>query len=445
MRDIFRRFLSLALRIFFRKIEIAGKERVPSSGPVIFVVNHPNGLVDPLFLLCLAPRRVSFLAKEPLFRMPLIGFFVRAFDSIPVHRREDAGDLSKNQETFASARAVLARGGAIAIFPEGGSHDEPRLKPLKSGAARIALGAAAGSEAPLTIVPAVLFYTAKQKFRSRALLGFGDGLTVRSPEPFEGDPSPAAVRELTSRIEAALAELALQAESRETLELVATAQRVFSWDGDGLSRELELRRRFVDGAARLSASNPERFAALRQRIAAFERERREAGLSLRDLKPGGLTTGAVFRLLGSNALALLLSPFAAVGAVLHYPAYRLAGGIARRLAKEDAVASTFKVGSSLLLFPATWIASAVVAGMLWGWRGVVAALVLVPASGYAALRAREALDAVVGRAKALLHFSAEGYATRRLLAERGAIREEIVKIAEELGMADGGPPPEPAR
>ncbi|HEX9460257.1 MAG TPA: acyltransferase, partial [Thermoanaerobaculia bacterium] len=66
-----RRFVTSALRlvanIFFRRIEIVGWEKVPSR-PVIFAVNHPNGLIDPLFLLCFTPRPVSFLAKAPLFR-----------------------------------------------------------------------------------------------------------------------------------------------------------------------------------------------------------------------------------------------------------------------------------------------------------------------------------------------------------------------------------------
>ena len=59
--------LRVVLRIFFRRIEIDGAWRIPKRGPVVFVSNHPNGLVDPLFLLCFSPRPVSFLAKEPLF------------------------------------------------------------------------------------------------------------------------------------------------------------------------------------------------------------------------------------------------------------------------------------------------------------------------------------------------------------------------------------------
>src|SRR5439155_4856010 len=165
MRPLLLPLLRVVLRIVFRRIEVSGTDSVPRVGPVIFVLNHPNGLIDPAFLLCLAPRRVSLLAKAPLFRMPVIGFFCRAFQAIPVHRRQDASsDPSQNRETFDTARAVLARGGAIAIFPEGTSHSDPKLRPLKTGAARIAFGAAAAlaGSSPIRIVPAGLYYRAKR-------------------------------------------------------------------------------------------------------------------------------------------------------------------------------------------------------------------------------------------------------------------------------------------
>ena len=107
-RRIIVAILRITLRIYFRRIEIAGLEHVPETTPAIFVLNHPNALVDPLFLLCLVPRRVSFLAKEPLFRMPVIGYLVRTLDALPVYRHQDQGaDVSKNQEMFAAARRLL--------------------------------------------------------------------------------------------------------------------------------------------------------------------------------------------------------------------------------------------------------------------------------------------------------------------------------------------------
>src|SRR5689334_17698762 len=243
--------LKVALRIYFVREEVTGRERVPLETPVIFVLNHPNALVDPVFLLCLAPRRVSFLAKAPLFRMPVIGYLVKAMDSLPVYRQQDEGsDTSKNQETFVAARKLLASGGTIGICPEGVSHDEPGLRPIKTGAARISLAAVSTHEvSELKIVPAGLYYTSKTSFRSDALLYFGNPIDVE-PVTLEADGTPPrdAVRRLSDKIENALGEVILDAHHEEELQMTARAERIFSSainDGnESLKDELRLQQRF---------------------------------------------------------------------------------------------------------------------------------------------------------------------------------------------------------
>src|SRR5256714_10514978 len=315
-RELLRRVITVvlrfALRVFFRRVEVVGRERVPRRGACLFVLNHPNGLVDPAFLLCFAPRPVSFLAKSPLFRMPVVGFLVRALDSIPVYRKQDEGaDTSRNRETFERAAELLRRGGTIAICPEGASHSEPYLLPLKTGAARIALGAAsvkqdgemgrrgdcgtgrhkeeltggetlprthvspsprpAVSPSSLSIVPAGLYYTAKTTFRSGALLYFGEPIEVEPVGADEsGEPPRGAVRELSDLIAAALRSLTLNADRHEELAIVARAERIFSSEDDdeepSLERELRRRRRFVEGYAFHRQHSPARLEELERHI-----------------------------------------------------------------------------------------------------------------------------------------------------------------------------------
>ena len=134
------RFGQLAVRTFYR-FEVVG-EPVPADGAVLVVANHPNSLIDPGAVAATARRPVRFLAKAPLFSDPLVGWLIRASGSIPVYRRQDdPGQLERNEEMFRAVHGALESGSAVALFPEGRSHSDPSLSELKTGAARIALGA----------------------------------------------------------------------------------------------------------------------------------------------------------------------------------------------------------------------------------------------------------------------------------------------------------------
>src|SRR5215213_6559063 len=439
MRRLIRSVLRVILRVFFPRIEVSGIDRVPADGPGMLVVNHPNGLIDPLFLLCLSPRPVSFLAKSTLFEMPVIGWFVRVMGSIPVYRHQDgAFEPAKNRQTFERARKILASGGAIAIFPEGASHGDPKLRPIKTGAARIALGATSVSTdaQPLAIVPLGIYYTAKRTFRSSALLYFGDPISVAPAlAKSNGEPPADAVRVLTRQIEQALNDVTLQADEHEALALVARAEEVFSSDDPASAERLvdkfELRRRFMAGYATLRTQAPDRLEAISTRITQYETELREAGLDPQTLKPtaarGAQNAGEAVKTLGIIVLGL---PLALIGTVVNYPAYRIVGSIATGLSRGDEdILATIKLIAGALVFPLTWIIVALLVGLNFGVPAGLTALVLAPVSGYAALLFFERLDDLRGgvRAVAASRFQRWGYL--RLVAERTAIREEIMTLA----------------
>jgi 1-acyl-sn-glycerol-3-phosphate acyltransferase len=428
------------MRVYFRRVEVVGIENVPRTSPVIFVLNHPNALVDPAFLLSLAPRRVSFLAKSPLFRMPVLGYFVRAMDSLPVYRHQDQGeDVSKNREMFVAARRLLAGGGTIGICPEGVSHDEPRLRPIKTGAARIALGAVStGEVVDLRIVPAGLYYTSKTKFRSAVLLYFGKAILVE-PVKLEADGNPprAEVRELSNRIECALRAVMLDAEHEEALQTITRAERIFSSEpntegSESLAEELQLQQRFVKAYQVLREQAPERLRRLEVRMSRFEEELSQAGVDPDDLSPPTSTLAVFVHLITRGLLFLVLVGPAVLGALVHYPAYRLGGYLATRFSRtEDDVVSTVKIISAMLLFPLTWFTVALVGYGLNGWTLALLTLVATPLTGYVAIRFFEEFDRFLGGLRALAFFLVRRRFFVRLLAERRAIRSEILALGEE--------------
>jgi len=444
IRRIIVAVVRLALRIYFQRIEVTGVEHVPLNTPVIFVLNHPNALVDPVFLLCLAPRPVSFLAKAPLFRMPIIGYLVKQLDSLPVYRRQDEGeDVSKNQETFIAARKLLERGGTIGICPEGVSHDDPGLKPIKTGAARISLAAVSTGEVKnLKIVPAGLYYTSKTSFRSDALLYFGSPIDVEpvTLEP-DGQPPREAVRRLSSRVEKALREVILDAKHEEELQTTARAERIFSsasndGEAESLKDELRLQQRFIKAYPIVQQRQPERLRRLETRMMRFEEELNQAGVDAEELSPPGSTIRVFAAIVRRLILFLLMLGPAAIGTIAHYPVYKLGGYLATKFSRDsDDVISTIKIISAMLLFALTWIILAVVAYVFTGWAPAVLVFLVIPFCGYVAIVFFEELDKSIAGLRVLTFFLVRRRFFVRLLAERNAIRNEIVALGKEVPTA----------
>jgi glycerol-3-phosphate O-acyltransferase / dihydroxyacetone phosphate acyltransferase len=426
MRRAVTALLRFMLRLFFRRIEVVGLENVPADMPVVFAANHPNGLVDPLFILCFAPRPVSFLAKAPLFRYPLIGYFVRVLDAIPVYRKQD-NTKGTNVETFARARDVLRNGGSIAIFPEGTTHSDSQLRELKTGAARIALGAQLPS---IAIVPAGIYYTAKQTFRSEALTWFGAPLIVAAvPTGEDGEPPPAVAIDLTAKIEKQLDSVTLQADSRAALELIARAEDIFSGGAERpLATELELRRRFVDGFHYLRERDPARLAQLSSAVRQFSSELGGARLDPEDLTPR-IDARAILRV-------IVFLPVAVIGAVLHFLPYKVVDFLSRRFSRDaDEMTATVKFIAALLLYPIWWIVMTIVVWRMAGRTIGASMIIVLPLAGYVALRVTEQVDEFTGNLRAMVHRTRSRAAHARLVAQRQRIREQILAVADALNQS----------
>ncbi|MBX3145607.1 MAG: 1-acyl-sn-glycerol-3-phosphate acyltransferase [Gemmatimonadales bacterium] len=444
VRSTLQAFFTWVLELFFRRIEIAGLEHIPPHGPVLFVINHPNALIDPLLVLCYAPRPVSFLAKEPLFRMPVIGWFVRAMDAIPVFRTQDAADMTKNRATFKRAREILERDGAIAIAPEGASHSESRLRPFKTGAARIALGA--GTAAPVAIIPVGLDYSDKMKFRSSVLVYFGEPLLVDPGMlPADGEPAGTTAADLTRAIEDRLASVVVQADEHEALHLARRIDRVIAADASDakawrLDDSWAVRRRVVEGHRALKQHD----AALLERFVR-RLDRLERAFQLAGLDPSGRArpkprarhlAGAIgwliFRI-------LIFIPLALPGLLIHLPAYWMVDRTAHYLTRDHPDArATVKVIGAALFYPMTWLLIGWLVGRSVGLEWGLLAALTAPFAGFAAIKLAERSDRFLTATRALgFHlFEPEHY--QRLHRERAQLRSDLLDLARRLAQE---PPP----
>lgn len=179
------------LRLLYR-LEVRGAELVPPAGPLVVAANHES-VLDPFVLAAAIPRPLRYLAKEELWRTRWLGRAMDALGAIPVRRgRVDTGLIE-------TATAALARGEAIAIFPQGGIRREGAWL---RGAARLAIAAQA------TLVPVRLLGTAAAIGRGRAGL---PRLAVLVGEPLPLPPpsagGSAAARSLTRLLQERVAAL----------------------------------------------------------------------------------------------------------------------------------------------------------------------------------------------------------------------------------------------
>src|SRR5687768_8720975 len=232
---VFRGLGRLALRWFYRDIELLGIERLPPEGPVLLASNHPNALVDALVIGCTLQRPVTLTAKATLLEHPLTRALVRAAGIVPLRRASDeraklesdvangiTPDPSRNARAFAAVLDVLQHGGVVLLFPEGKSHSEPTLAPLKTGLARIALMARDDRGiAPLPIVPVGLTFERKWEPRSRVVMHVGAPIIAGGEAPNDA----AGVSRLTERIDNGLRQVTLNFDTDDE------ARRVLSMAG----------------------------------------------------------------------------------------------------------------------------------------------------------------------------------------------------------------------
>ena len=140
-----RRILSLIARLattlLLRRVEVADRNRLPKGRPILLVANHFNGFVDALVIASVLPRSPRFIAKGTLRKVPLLGRAAEGAGIVFVRRRQDDAGPKDNDAAFAACHDALKKRDTVAIFPEGTTHDRPRIDPIKTGAARIALGA----------------------------------------------------------------------------------------------------------------------------------------------------------------------------------------------------------------------------------------------------------------------------------------------------------------
>jgi 1-acyl-sn-glycerol-3-phosphate acyltransferase len=444
---VLRTFGQLALRWFYRDIEVVGIERVPKQGPTLLASNHPNALVDALVIGCTLRRAVTLTAKATLLDHPVTRALLRVAGVVPLRRASDhvarAGtdsvlDPTRNTAAFASVLDVLQAGGVVLLFPEGKSHSEPALAPLKTGLARIAL--MARNERHLHSVPIIpigLTFERKWEPRSRVLMHIGRPISVDDVTPNVTD----RIEKLTHHVDAGLREVTLNFrttdEARHVLSVSATLAEVLDEfrplhaPDPPLVDSVQVAQRISRIVPKLTQVDPiisERVARFLGRLTAFEALTQANDIAASDVQMSTRAARGVWFGVRELLIAAVAGPVALWGRVNHWLPLRIARSFAVRTSKTPDEPAMNTIIAGLVLVLIFYVAQVALVSWWLGWIGGLAYAVSLPLSATWDFRYADRVRRGMARVRTYFRFRRDVTLHTQVLGEFTWLRGEAIAL-----------------
>lgn len=452
---LMRRIIGLGLGFYFRRIERFHPERVPESGPVLFTCNHPNSLTDSFVVGAAVPRKVNFVATVQLFQIKPLKWLLSNCGVIPINRvKDDPKAMRSVADTFEACYRVLECGEAIGIFPEGITHDDPQLKTVKTGAARMALELEHrhGGKLGLQIVPVGLNLSAKDKYRSEVLVNFGQPIHAAEFLPSYPERKKECINELNAEIEKRIQTLILHIPQLEQARVVRAVKRLYqdhlrAKEGIGSeaskpqAQELQLSQAIAGAVENVYRTQPERAAEFVRKLDLYENWLARLKLSDESLaEPPRKRKLAGVGMLWA-ALALFGAPIAVYGWMHRLAPFCLVKWAVNHFAdplRHRAQIATAAIIAGLVSFGFFYGLYVWIFHYFFGWRAAVWYGLSLPVAGMIAHYYLRKLRQLTGAVRDTFILLRSPTATRRLLALRTQLIREIEAAQQEIKVPSGG-------
>ena len=443
---------AIALRWYYADVAVQGAERVPSDGPLLILANHPNALIDPLLVGTAIDRRVLLTAKATLFDNPALALLLEAVGVVPLRRAKDESrdgvpvpaTPARNAIAFQRVTSALRARKVVLIFPEGISHDDPALAPLKSGAARMALQAHSEGVADIRLIPMGLVFEAKERPDSRVLVRVGEALDL---DAWLAERTVEDAHALTEELTARLRAVTLNFASAERAARAVRLARVLSTLAESptpvneprsLEAEAELALRIDAATAALPDAPPHVIEAADELVAKLdtvERELRQRGIALADVRVSTRVPDAATFVAREGPLALFAGITMGLGWVTHWIPLRAARALALRSLRRDEsrdqpAMRTILFGLSAVVL--WYIVQGLVVARIAGVPIALLWLAVIFAAAHARRLAGGRLTRALQRARSFLAFRANPALQPRLVAVVDALLVEALALEQAL-------------
>jgi 1-acyl-sn-glycerol-3-phosphate acyltransferase len=443
-----RALIRVALGFYFSRIERFHAERAPATGPVIFTANHPNSLTDAFVIGTSVPRKVHFVATAQLFRFKPLAWFLKQCGVIPINRvKDDPKAMRTVFDTFEACFQVLERDGAIVIFPEGITHDDPQLKTVKTGAARMALELEHrhSGKLGLQIVPVGLTFSAKEMYRSKVLVNYGEPIRIAEFVTGYERRRKESINELTSRIEQRIQALMLHLPQLEQGRLIEAVKRLYL---DRLrlgnliikepvsprAEELMLTQAIAAAVEYTQRTQPERLTTFVRKLDHYENWLKRLKLSDEAIELFSDQKNLIGRSLGWATMGVLGLPIALYGWAHRLLPAALVHWAVNHFTKREqrkAAASTTAIIAGIVSFGVIYSVYAWVIHRWFGWPVSLWFALSLPVTGLIAHYYLRELGRLAAGLRIMMIFFRVPFVTRRLVAMRAALIAEIESLRAE--------------
>jgi len=435
----------LALRWFYRDIETVGLDQLPEYGPALLASNHPYALVDALVIGCTLRRPVTLTAKATLLDQPITWALLKSAGVVPLRRASDArhaGDSAlnpaRNSEAFSAILDCLEQGGVVLLFPEGKSHSDPGLAPLKTGLARIAMMARHDRRLEsLPIFPIGLTFERKWEPRSRVLMHIGSPVVVDDAVPNEA----AAVAALTRRVDLGLREVTLNFSSTDEARRVISISTILTEVLDTfrplhapdppLSDRVRVAQRInaiVPRLAELDRALDVRVEGFLARLTSFETALLENGVVASDVQMSTALLDGAWFVVRELAIVAVAGPLAMWGRVNHWLPLRIARMLALKTSRAPDEPAMNTIVAGLVLVLAFYAAQVSLVGWLLNWIAAIVYAVSLPLSATWDFRYADRFRRGVIRARTYLRFRRDPHVHQQLLDDLSWLRAEAHEL-----------------
>jgi len=434
-----RLYVNFALRNFYLKYIVLGKENIPQKGPVIITPNHQNALLDALLILKSTPHKLPsvFIARGDIFKKGFVLKALRFFKILPAFRLRDGYEnLGKNDATFDESREVLETKNSLCIFPEGNQGDKRKLQPLVKGVFRIAFATQeqVGDKEDIKIIPVGIDYSRRERFGENVIINYGAPVSVSEYLPLYKESPAIAINQfrekLSEKMRAQIVDFATEKhyDCFETVAEVANTEisKQLFRKNDTASR-FYTRQEIAKNLVKMEAENPEKIAKLDEICTEYRKLKSDTKLTTATLeKPLNF-----FTFLFQSFLLLKTLPIFILGFVLNIIPFLLPEFIRKKMGvKYDGFFSSIDfVLGAIIIFPIFYLISAVLFGIFspFAWWTIPIFLALQFISGKLAFYWMKSLKKYANKIRYALLKTSKSVTIKNLQK----IRKEIIVSYKE--------------